>query len=97
MKISAAILSLLALSFAPAAFAQDGTPNIPANSNAGSTYSCDPNTCKLPSCLCASQSPPGGLSPKDVPQFVTITFDDSIQAKLLDTAHKMLDVKQVFL
>lgn len=30
-------------------------------------------------------------------QFVTITFDDSIQAKLLDTAHKMLDVKQVFL
>lgn len=68
MKISTAIVSLLALSFAPAAFAQDGTPNIPTNSNAGSNYSCDPNTCKLPSCLCASQSPPSGLSPKDVPQ-----------------------------
>lgn len=54
---------------------------------------CDPNTCKLPNCLCPSKSPPGGLSPQDVPQFVTITFDDSIQASLLSTAHDLLNVK----
>lgn len=55
--------------------------------------SCDPNTCKLPNCLCPSLSPPGGLNPKDVPQFVTITFDDSIQPELLATARDLLNVK----
>lgn len=54
---------------------------------------CDPNTCKLPNCLCPSMSPPAGLNPKDVPQFVTITFDDSIQPELLSTAHDLLNVK----
>lgn len=73
MKISAAIISLLALtSLAPAVLGQDGTPNIPTAST-GSTYSCDPNSCKLPSCLCASTSPPNGLQPKDVPQVYRIT------------------------
>ncbi|KAG0747258.1 hypothetical protein G6F57_007951 [Rhizopus arrhizus] len=61
---------------------------------AQSTNACDPNTCKLPNCLCPSQTPPGGLSPKDVPQFVTITFDDSIQPQLLATAKDLLNVKQ---
>ncbi|KAF7723749.1 hypothetical protein EC973_001725 [Apophysomyces ossiformis] len=88
--ITTAILSVLAL--AQLSFAQDGSPSIPA-STGGSSYSCDPNTCKLPQCQCASTSPPGGLSPKDVPQFVTITFDDSIQAKLLATANELLNVK----
>jgi hypothetical protein len=55
--------------------------------------SCDPNTCKLPNCLCPSLTPPGGLAPKDVPQFVTITFDDSIQPELLATARDLLNVK----
>lgn len=54
---------------------------------------CDPNTCKLPSCLCPSLTPPNGLQPKDVPQFVTITFDDSVQAELLATAKDLLNVK----
>jgi hypothetical protein len=54
---------------------------------------CDPNTCKLPSCLCPSLTPPNGLQPKDVPQFVTITFDDSIQSELLATAKDLLNVK----
>ncbi|GAA5814133.1 hypothetical protein MFLAVUS_007624 [Mucor flavus] len=52
---------------------------------------CDPNTCKLPSCLCPSLTPPNGLQPKDVPQFVTITFDDSVQAELLATAKDLLN------
>ncbi|KAI8972644.1 hypothetical protein BDB01DRAFT_809422 [Pilobolus umbonatus] len=54
---------------------------------------CDPATCKLPTCLCPSLLPPNGLDPKDVPQFVTITFDDSIQAELLATAKDLLNVK----
>lgn len=54
---------------------------------------CDPTTCKLPSCLCPSLTPPNGLQPKDVPQFVTITFDDSVQAELLATAKDLLNVK----
>ncbi|SAL97630.1 hypothetical protein [Absidia glauca] len=58
-----------------------------------SSYTCDPNTCKLPNCLCASTSPPGGLQPKDTPQFVVITFDDSVQPKLLQTAQDLLNVK----
>ncbi|KAI9483884.1 MAG: hypothetical protein EXX96DRAFT_500390 [Benjaminiella poitrasii] len=53
---------------------------------------CDSNTCKLPDCLCPSLTPPAGLSPKDVPQFVTITFDDSLQPELLSTAHELLNV-----
>lgn len=30
-------------------------------------YSCDPNSCKLPTCNCASTTPPGGLSPVSTP------------------------------
>lgn len=54
---------------------------------------CDPTNCKLPSCLCPSLTPPNGLQPKDVPQFVTITFDDSIQPELLATANDVMNVK----
>lgn len=54
---------------------------------------CDPTTCKLPNCLCPSLTPPNGLQPKDVPQFVTITFDDSVQAELLATAQDIMNVK----
>ena len=70
MKISTAILSTLAvLAITPSSWvlAQDGTPNIPSTSTP-SSYACDPNTCKLPTCQCASQSPPGGLKPEEVPQ-----------------------------
>ncbi|BGP43339.1 hypothetical protein JCM10449v2_007370 [Rhodotorula kratochvilovae] len=51
----------------------------PVSSPESAGYSCDPNQCKLPDCLCASASPPGGLDPKNVPQFVTFTADDAIQ------------------
>ncbi|KAK9704532.1 hypothetical protein K7432_010134, partial [Basidiobolus ranarum] len=43
-------------------------------------YSCDPASCVLPKCNCASTNPPGGISNANAPQFVTITFDDAIQA-----------------
>ena len=36
--------------------------------------------CTLPDCFCSSDGTlvPGGLSPKDIPQMVIITFDDAV-------------------
>ncbi|KAF7331700.1 Carbohydrate esterase family 4 [Mycena kentingensis (nom. inval.)] len=53
-------------------------------------YSCDPNTCKLPTCNCASASPPGGVSPKDTPMFVVFTADDAVQSYTLDSVNQFL-------
>jgi hypothetical protein len=66
---SLSIISSIALLIG-AAVAQEGA-TVPTGATAASpsTYSCDPNTCKIENnCLCASQSPPGGLSPADTPQ-----------------------------
>ncbi|KAI7837264.1 hypothetical protein COHA_008878 [Chlorella ohadii] len=43
-------------------------------------YSCDPEKCQLPECVCASDSAPGALAPDDVPQFILLTHDDAITA-----------------
>lgn len=66
---SLSIVSSIALLIS-AVVAQEGA-TVPTTGAAGaaSTYSCDPNTCKIANnCYCASQSPPGGLSPADTPQ-----------------------------
>merc|ERR1719234_5457 len=34
--------------------------------------------CKLPDCFCSGTKPPKGLEPQNIPQFVMLTFDDSI-------------------
>jgi hypothetical protein len=66
---SLSIISSIALLIS-AVVAQEGATVPSGATTAGpSTYSCDPNTCKIENnCLCASQSPPGGLSPADTPQ-----------------------------
>jgi hypothetical protein len=38
--------------------------------------------CQPPNCLCPSTSPPGNLDPKKIPQFITLTFDDSVNEPL---------------
>ncbi|KAJ3358364.1 hypothetical protein GGF32_000464 [Allomyces javanicus] len=43
-------------------------------------YTCDLTTCKLPNCQYAQIRPPAGLDPSQVPQFITITFDDAVNA-----------------
>ncbi|KAF7369447.1 Carbohydrate esterase family 4 [Mycena venus] len=53
-------------------------------------YSCDPSTCKLPKCNCASTSPPGGLSPSEVPMFIVFTADDAVQSYTLDSVNQFL-------
>lgn len=37
------------------------------------TYQCSPATCETPTCLCASNSPPGGLTPQQIPQFILVS------------------------
>lgn len=41
---------------------------------------CDPAVCVLPDCFCSEDGTtiPGDLPSKDVPQMITITFDDAI-------------------
>ncbi|GAA6011540.1 hypothetical protein JCM10207_002652 [Rhodosporidiobolus poonsookiae] len=65
-------------------------PTGPVSSPESAGYSCDTSTCKLPACLCASTSPPGGLDPKDVPQFVTFTADDAIQSYTTEVLNHFL-------
>lgn len=85
-------ISTLALLFIAESFAQSEGYTA-RTGTAISTYTCDPNVCKLANgCVCASKNPPNGLAPSDTPQFVTVTFDDSIQHQLYKTAKKMLNV-----
>jgi hypothetical protein len=77
--------------FAPLlVLAQDGgLPGTPTSSSA-SGYSCDSSKCQLPNCNCASASPPGGLSPSQVPQFIVFTADDAVQSYTLDSVNQFL-------
>ncbi|KAJ2944846.1 hypothetical protein O0L34_g1740 [Tuta absoluta] len=45
---------------------------------------CNEKACKLPACRCSSAGTPGGLSAKDIPQFVTVTFEDAVDSMALD-------------
>ncbi|XP_037582260.1 chitin deacetylase 8 isoform X3 [Dermacentor silvarum] len=39
---------------------------------------CNDAVCLRPHCTCASDKPPAGLRPDQMPQFVTLTFDDAV-------------------
>ncbi|KAI8908679.1 hypothetical protein DFJ77DRAFT_472935 [Powellomyces hirtus] len=78
---SATFCAFVLLASTGVALAQEGTttgvaPVVPV------AYSCDPNVCKAPACMCASKLPPGGLDPKKIPQFITLTFDDAVNLPL---------------
>lgn len=51
---------------------------------------CDPEACKLPDCRCSSTSIPGGLEPRNTPQFVTLTFDDGVNVINVETYREVL-------
>lgn len=53
-------------------------------------YECDETRCKPPRCLCASRKPPGNLEPEQVPQMITLTFDDSISIPSLEAVRKVI-------
>ncbi|KAJ8708749.1 hypothetical protein PYW08_010131 [Mythimna loreyi] len=52
---------------------------------------CTPDTkCELPNCRCSSTNIPGGLLPRNTPQFVTVTFDDGINVNNIITYRNTL-------
>ncbi|CAO3676752.1 unnamed protein product [Rhizopus stolonifer] len=90
---SLSIIASIGLALIGSAMAQEGATVPVSSGSSSSSYSCDPNTCKIANnCYCASQSPPGGLSAADTPQFVTVTYDDSVQSGLYETALSMVNV-----
>ncbi|XP_075986206.1 chitin deacetylase 8-like [Anticarsia gemmatalis] len=46
---------------------------------------CDVEVCKLPDCRCSITDIPGGLLPRNTPQFVTVTFDDGVNTRNIIT------------
>ncbi|KAL4431616.1 hypothetical protein ABPG77_001458 [Micractinium sp. CCAP 211/92] len=58
------------------------------------TYTCSPATCKTPSCLCASNSPPGGLTPQQIPQFILISHDNALDMRPYEHMLKVLGQKK---
>ncbi|XP_026735425.1 uncharacterized protein LOC113499229 [Trichoplusia ni] len=64
------LLGLLALLLVASVYADD--------EDDGLAKDCDPEVCVLPNCRCSSTNIPGGLSPRDTPQFVSVTFDDAV-------------------
>ena len=67
----------------------DGHPDCADNSDEGwcdpkhdpnAAPPCDYSNCTLPNCFCSSDGTliPNGMLPTDVPQMITITFDDAV-------------------
>ncbi|KAJ7799096.1 hypothetical protein B0H14DRAFT_1711143 [Mycena olivaceomarginata] len=72
----------------------DGSISGATSSSAAAGYSCDASKCKLPSCNCASTSPPGGLNASQVPMFVVFTADDAVQSYTIDAVNQFLAHRQ---
>jgi hypothetical protein len=67
--------------------AQEGARPVVGSNNPFEGYNCDSSKCQLPSCRCASTSPPV----QDPPQFLMLTFDDSIQESLMPQARGLFE------
>lgn len=57
---------------------------------------CDPSVCVLPDCFCSEDGTtiPGDVPAKDVPQMITITFDDAINNNNIDLYREMFNGKR---
>jgi len=57
---------------------------------------CDPAVCVLPDCFCSEDGTtiPGDLPVKDVPQMITITFDDAINNNNIELYKEMFNGKR---
>ncbi|RVE52174.1 hypothetical protein evm_003247 [Chilo suppressalis] len=82
MKLAVALLSLFLV--ASAVVNGEETEELPL------AELCDPEICKLPNCRCSSTQIPGGLAPRDTPQFVMSTFDDNVNIINIETYREML-------
>lgn len=70
--------------------AQDGAGFTGSSTPGAIPYQC-PTTCQPPSCVCASTSPPGGLTLSQTPQFITLTFDDATQPDTMNIQTKLMN------
>ncbi|KAJ6617433.1 hypothetical protein B0H10DRAFT_1948335 [Mycena sp. CBHHK59/15] len=89
-----ALLAALAPLLTLVAAQDDGSISGATSSTAAAGYSCDATKCKLPSCNCASTSPPGGLNSSEVPMFIVFTADDAVQSYTLDAINQFLAHRQ---
>lgn len=57
---------------------------------------CDPVVCVLPDCFCSEDGTyiPGDLPARDVPQMITITFDDAINNNNIELYKEMFNGKR---
>ncbi|CAK1603242.1 unnamed protein product [Parnassius mnemosyne] len=57
---------------------------------------CDPSQCVLPDCFCSEDGTviPGDLPAKDVPQMITITFDDAINNNNIELYKEIFNGKR---
>lgn len=57
---------------------------------------CDPSVCVLPDCFCSDDGTtiPGDVPAKDVPQMITITFDDAINNNNIELYREMFNGKR---
>ncbi|KAH1004529.1 hypothetical protein HUJ05_005328 [Dendroctonus ponderosae] len=57
---------------------------------------CDPTVCNLPDCFCSEDGTtiPGDLPAKDVPQMITITFDDAINNNNIELYKEIFNGKR---
>ncbi|XP_076308558.1 uncharacterized protein LOC143223975 [Tachypleus tridentatus] len=56
---------------------------------------CNTNKCLLPDCRCGGSDVLGGLSPKDIPQIILVTFDDGINYLNFDIYKEKWEVNMV--
>nr|XP_054924788.1 mucin-5AC-like isoform X1 [Dermacentor andersoni] len=89
---SASTTSAVSNATAGAVSTQGSTATVPLTTPSTSTASaisnataaldldagCNEAVCSRPHCACASDKPPAGMRPDQVPQFVTLTFDDAV-------------------
>nr|AYX80514.1 chitin deacetylase 6 [Spodoptera exigua] len=78
-----ALLALLLVS--SATLAEDSSSEVPA-----AAEPCDREACKLPNCRCSGTDIPGGLTPRDTPQFVVLAFEDSVHEENIVTYRRVL-------
>lgn len=54
---------------------------------------CNPEICAIPECFCSDDGTavPGGLDPTDIPQMVTLTFDDAINVANIELYNEIFD------
>ncbi|CAJ0955295.1 unnamed protein product, partial [Mesorhabditis belari] len=59
---------------------------------------CNPFECRLPECFCSrsGKEPPAGLQPEQIPQFIVLTFDDSVNGRTLSDYKKIFDSDRWF-